>query len=44
MEPNLALIRQTLTLPEDVALLPFSAEKRTGRHELMNIIAEAVGP
>lgn len=38
-EPNLALIRRTLALPEDVTLLPFSAEKRTGREELMAAIA-----
>lgn len=35
IEPNLALIRQTLDLPEDVLLLPFSAEKGTGRDELV---------
>lgn len=42
MEPNLARIRETLTLPEDVTLLPFSAEKRTGRQALMGLIAETV--
>lgn len=35
IEPNLALIRQTLDLPEDVLLLPFSAEKGSGRDELV---------
>lgn len=35
IEPNLALIRQTLDLPEGVLLLPFSAEKGTGRDELV---------
>jgi GTP-binding protein len=34
-EPNMALIRRTLELPEDVAVLPFSAEKGTGAPELM---------
>lgn len=42
-EPNLALIRQTLSLPEEVPLLPFSAEKRTGKQELMRIISEGIG-
>ncbi len=35
IEPNLALIRNTLELPEDVPLLPFSAEKGTGREALL---------
>lgn len=39
MEPNLSLIRQTLALEEGVMLLPFSAEKRTGRDELRELIA-----
>ena len=39
MEPNLALIRETLDLGEDVPLLPFSAEKRTGRQELLAAIS-----
>ncbi len=42
MEPNLALIRETLQLPEDVVLLPFSAEKRTGREELLKAISEVI--
>ena len=42
MEPNLALIRETLALPEEIPLLPFSAEKRTGKQELRDIISEAV--
>ena len=33
--PNLARIRETLELPESVPLLPFSAEKGTGRDELL---------
>ena len=42
IEPNMALIRNTLTLPTDVALLPFSAEKGTGREELLSRIVAAV--
>ena len=35
VEPNLALIRETLELPEDVLLIPFSAEKGQGRELLL---------
>jgi GTP-binding protein len=35
IEPNLALIRQTLALPEDVPVIPFSAEKGQGRELLL---------
>jgi GTP-binding protein len=42
LEPNMALIRETLALPESVAVLPFSAEKGTGREMLMNTILEYV--
>lgn len=38
MEPNLALIRETLELPEPVKVIPFSAEKGTGKEELLNLI------
>ena len=38
IEPNLALIRETLTLPEEVPLIPFSAEKGQGRDELLRLI------
>ena len=38
LEPNLALIRQTLALPEQILLIPFSAEKGTGRDELLRHI------
>ena len=31
----MALIRQTLDLPEEVLLIPFSAEKGQGRDALM---------
>ena len=35
VEPNLRCIRETLALPEYVKLIPFSAEKGTGREELV---------
>lgn len=35
IEPNLDLIRWTLGLPEEVLLIPFSAEKGQGRDALM---------
>ena len=35
IEPNMALIRETLDLPEETVLLPFSAEKGTGREQLI---------
>ena len=38
VEPNLALIRETLALPPEVPLIPFSAEKGQGRDELMREI------
>ena len=41
-EPNLSLIAETLALPEDVLLLPFSAEKKLGREELIRFIAGEV--
>lgn len=41
IEPNLALICQTLTLPEEVPVIPFSAEKGTGREELVREILSA---
>ena len=42
IEPNLALIRSTLALPKETPLLPFSAEKGTGREELLARIVELV--
>lgn len=42
IEPNLALIRQTLTLDEQVQLIPFSAEKGIGKTELLAAIAQSV--
>lgn len=41
-EPNLALIAETLALPEDVLLLPFSAEKKLGREELIRFLSAEV--
>ncbi len=41
-EPNQALIRETLELEEDIMLLPFSAEKRTGRQELLGAISARI--
>ena len=35
IEPNMAFIRQALDLPEEVLLIPFSAEKGQGRDALM---------
>lgn len=42
IEPNLATIRQDLELPEDCAVIPFSAEKGTGKDELVRRILAAV--
>lgn len=38
VEANTALIRETLALPDEVAVIPFSAEKGTGRGELLSEI------
>ena len=42
MEPNLELIRETLSLPENAHLMLFSAEKGTGNAELMSEIMKFV--
>ncbi len=42
IEKNLVLIRETLTLPEAVQLVAFSAEKGTGREVLLSRIQDAV--
>ena len=42
MEPNLALIRETLALDDDVLLMPFSAEKRLNRPELLAAISARI--
>ncbi len=43
IEPNLQKIREALSLSEDTLLLPFSAEKGTGREELVARIEAAAG-
>ena len=42
LEGNLAVIRQTLLLPEDVPVIPFSAEKGDGRDEVLALIFDHV--
>ena len=42
IEPNMALIRETLELPENVKIIPFSAEKGDGRDALMSEILKYV--
>lgn len=42
IEPNLQTIRDDLELPEDCPIIPFSAEKGTGRDELLAQIFAAV--
>ncbi len=42
IEPNLATIRQDLELPDECPVIPFSAEKGTGRDELVKLILDAV--
>lgn len=43
IEPNLARIRETLELSDDVKVIPFSAEKGTGREELLGLILDHMG-
>lgn len=40
--PNMETIRADLDLPEDCPVIPFSAEKGTGRDDLVRIILDAV--
>lgn len=40
-ESNLNIIRQTLLLPDDVPVIPFSAEKGDGREEVLALIQGA---
>ena len=42
IEPNMQLIRETLTLPEEVLLIPFSAEKGQGREALLAEIVKLI--
>lgn len=43
VEPNLACIRETLTLSEDVELIPFSAETGLGRETLLRVLLRVAG-
>lgn len=40
--PNMKTIREDLDLPEDCPLIPFSAEKGTGREELVRCILDTL--
>ena len=42
VEPNIALIRETLALPDEVKIIAFSAEKGTGRGELLSEITACI--
>ena len=42
IEPNLKTIREDLELPEDCMVIPFSAEKGTGKDDLVRKILAAV--
>ena len=41
-EPNVARIRETRALPDEVPVISFSAEKGTGKDELMALILEHI--
>ncbi len=41
--PNMERIREDLELPEECPVIPFSAEKGTGRDELVRLILTAAG-
>lgn len=43
IKPNLACIRETLTLPETVELIPFSAENGLGREALLRVLLRVAG-
>lgn len=42
LAPNLAVIRRDLELPESCPVIPFSAEKGTGREDLVRCILDVV--
>ena len=42
IEPNMKRIRETLALDDSTELIPFSAEKGTGRSELVQAIFQAI--
>ena len=44
LEPNMRTIREDLELPEDCRIIPFSAEKGTGRDELVQLILQYADP
>ena len=43
IEPNLQQIRDVLELGEEMPVIPFSAEKGTGREELLGAILSGIG-
>lgn len=43
LEGNLKVIREDLELPEECILIPFSAEKGTGRDDLVKLVLKAAG-
>ena len=43
IEPNMARIRETLGLPDNVKVIAFSAEKGEGRQELLSEILKSMG-
>ena len=43
LEPNMKTIREDLELPDNCVIIPFSAEKGTGRDDLIKQILLAVG-
>jgi GTP-binding protein len=42
IEPNLALIRETLELGEEIPLIPFSAEKGDGKQALVKLVLDTM--
>jgi len=43
IEPNIQRVRETLELDDSVTVIPFSAEKGTGREELLAAILNGIG-
>ena len=43
IEPNIQRVRETLELDDSVTVIPFSAEKGTGREELVSAILKGAG-
>ena len=43
IEGNMKVIREDLELPDECVVIPFSAEKGTGRDELVRLILQVVG-